>query len=184
MKNTFLILTLLIFILTACQVSTPDPAVIQAAVVLTQAAMPSTTPVKLSDTPIPQSTFTISPTHTPTSTETPMGPVSFTYEGVTLNCTCIGCICITDQPSFTVRLTIDAQGYVTGTFEKYHPNFPAFKLEGTKTSILGSVKDDTKEGNFMEFNGSLNKSLKTLNATLSFRGPAGTGKRELLFTRK
>jgi hypothetical protein len=176
MKSTGSVLLVVFFLLSACVKATP---------------LPTATPVKFSDTPIPQATFTNSPTHaliptstpTETPTQTPIGPVSFTYEGVTLNCICIECICITNL-TFTVRLTIDAQGYVTGTFEKYLPDYPAIPLEGVKTNILGSVQDDNAKGNFMDFQGSLNKSMRTLNATLSFRGPNGTGKREVLFTQK
>jgi hypothetical protein len=140
-------------------------------------------PVKYIDTPIPLVINTLTPTYTLTPTETPSAPISITYEGVSLYCTCTNCICIMDL-LFKIRLTIDTEGNVTGTFEKYLADYPAIELKGVKSNIIGSVQDDKGRGNYNEFIGKLSENLRTLDATISFRGPDGTGKRELLFTRK
>jgi hypothetical protein len=123
--------------------------------------------------------------NTPTPTETLLAPVSYTYDGISLLCTNNGGFCLGNQ-SFTVKLTIDTQGNVTGIFEQYLNDFPAMPLAGTKTNILGSVESINKKykGDFIDFTGSLSEDLKTLNVILLFRGPNWAGKRVLLFSRE
>jgi hypothetical protein len=135
-------------------------------------------PVNPSDTPSPQPTFTTSPTLLPT--ETPVFPISFTYEGVAIDCICNNCYCLTNQ-SFTVKITIDAQGNVTGVFEKYIPELPDIELTGTKTNIFGSYRNGK---DYNEFTGTLSDDLGYLNATLAFEGADYSGKRVLLLYRK
>jgi hypothetical protein len=137
--------------------------------------------------PVPTDTPTISPTLPSIPTETPLAPVSFTYEGVTIDCSCINCYCITgNDVLFSATITISVQGDVTGTFDQYIPSVPDIALTGTKTNIFGSYQDD--EG-YTEFIGYLSNDLRYLNATLSFNGAIddGTsfsGKRLLLLERK
>lgn len=188
MKKMLYALTCAILVTIACGTSgvvapTLDPNELQTVIVSTALAAQNQTQTAgvLLGTPIP--TNTSLPTNTPPPTETLLAPISYTYDGVSLLCTSEGGFCLGNQ-SFTVRITIDPQGNVTGIFEQYLSEYPAIPLTGTKTNILGSVEDVKKDGNFMDFTGSLSEDLKTLNATLIFRGPINPGKRELLFSRE
>ena len=189
MKKIIYALACAILVTLACGTSgvvapTLDPNTLQTIIVSTALAAQNQTQTAnvLLGTPI--ATNTMLPTNTPLPTETLLAPVSYTYDGVSLSCTTGGGgICLGDQ-SFTVKLTIEPQGNVAGIFDQYTPDFPAIPLAGTKTNILGSVQDTKKDGNFMDFTGSLSGDLKTLNATLLFRGPDGPGKRVLLFSRE
>jgi hypothetical protein len=150
---------------------------------------PETTkiPSELSPTPISTQTITpqpptIIPTTTQIKTETPAGPVSYIYEGVSTYCSCIGCMCITNL-QFTVRLTIGSNGHITGTFDKYLPQSPAMELDGVIAKITGSFTEKA-DGTITDFVGSLSKDLRILNVTLSSKGPWGTGTRNLYLSRK
>ncbi len=188
MKKIFFALTCALFVTVACGTNSIAPTLgpneLQAVIASTALAAQNQTQTvsALSGTPIP--TNTMLPTNTPLPTETLLAPVSYIYDGVSLSCTNGGGgICLGDQ-SFTVKLTIDPQGKVTGIFEKYASDWPAVPLVGTKTNILGSVEDIEKDGDFMDFTGGLSEDLKTLNATLIIRGPTNVGKRVLLFSRE
>lgn len=166
-------------------IPTDNPSLLQTMIVGTAVAadMQTLTASAIISPPLPTNTSEQTNTPLPDSTDTPIGPISLMYEGVTVYCTCVDCVCLTNQV-FIVRITIDPQGNITGELEKYLPQFPPITLTGVKTSILGLVQDDKNSGNFLDFNGYLSEDLKTLNAILSFRGPDGTGKRELLFHQK
>ncbi|MEI7846901.1 MAG: hypothetical protein WCK35_13955 [Chloroflexota bacterium] len=151
-------------------------------IVLQPTDLPS---VQASITPVLPIIETPRPTVTAFSVNTkpPFIPGDYVYEGVTTYCTCTDCICVTNQ-AFIVRLSIDPQGKISGIFEKYLERMPPIKLKGVLTNITGTGKDIHGEPDFQDFVGNLSKDLKILNATLSFRGPNGTGKREIYFTRK
>jgi hypothetical protein len=191
MRKIFFALTCAIFATIACgTVSIPptsDPNVLQTAIVSTALAAQDQTQAAGAPSSTPTPTNTMLPTITPQPTETFLAPVSYTYNGTSLSCNIVShtTLCVSN-PSFTVKLTIDPQGNVTGIFEQYTYFWPAVSLTGTKTNIVGSVENINKgyKGDFMDFTGSLTEDLKTLNVTLIFRGPNNVGKRVILFSRE
>jgi hypothetical protein len=191
MKKIFFALTCAIFVTVACEtasvVSTIDPNALQTAIISTALAAQNQTQTAVAPSSTPISTNTKLPANTPQAIETLLAPVSYTYDGTSLSCIMgsLRIFCMSN-PSFTVKLTIDPQGNITGIFEQYTDFWPAVPLTGIKTNIVGSVENINKEykGDFMDFTGSLTEDLKTLNVILIFRGPNSVGKRVLLFSRE
>jgi hypothetical protein len=167
------------FFLAGC---TPSQVTIATAIAQTQTALPPSIPLSTS-TITPKSTVTITLTPTITPTETPSVPVAFVYEGVTISCTCdADCGCLANQ-IFTVTLTIDSQGNVTGIFYQYLTEYPDIILSGTISDIHGTVQNIKNNGGYIDFSGSLNNDYSVLMATLIRRGDV-IARRELWFNVK
>ncbi len=194
MNKKLCVLLFTILFTSACGTGGPAPAVdldtIQTVIVNTAVAAQNQTQAANPSTDVPQPTETLPPTNPPpAATETPSGPLSLVYEGLTINCSCINCFCVTNVV-ITVRVTIDPSGNITGVLEQYLPETTAMTLGGTKGNILGSsqYKTDNEDSSF-DFIGSINENLSQLTATISFTGKyedgsLSSGKRELLLFRK
>lgn len=122
-------------------------------------------------------------------TETPAAPISLVYEGMTISCICENCICVSNIV-ITARITIDNQGYITGSLDQYLADAPPLSFEGTKNDLhgFGLMNVEFHKGEF-KFVGKLYENLSTLEATISWtgkyaNGTSDTGKRELLLFRK
>ena len=107
-------------------------------------------------------------TSTPSFTETPTlsFPVSYVYEGMTASCVVANAYCVTNIV-FVARLTIDAQGNVTGIIDKYLADIPPMEFKGTTTNLYGLLElgSNTVTGvkeEKIEFTGSLNDNLSVL----------------------
>lgn len=173
MKKTLYALACTILVTLACGSSNvvpslvpTDPNIIQTVIVNTVLVAQSQTQIANVSIATPIPTNTMLPDNTPTITENPLSLLSFTYEGLSASCICNACSCLTNI-IFTVRVTIDSQGYVTGVLEKYTPDSPAINFEGTKEYIHGlfQEKDDK-----LEFIGSISDNFSTFEGTLSFEG--------------
>lgn len=174
MKKTLYVLACTILVTLACGVSdlppssapTYDSNSIQTVIVSTAlAAQDQTQIANLSiATQIP--TNTMLPVSTPIITENPSSPLSLTYEGLSASCICNACSCLTNIV-FTIRVTIDSQGNLTGVLEKYTPDAPAINLAGTKENIYGSFQEKDEK---LEFIGFISDNFSTLEGTLSFEG--------------
>jgi len=181
----FITLTALLLMSLGCGTSSKgapsasDPGLLQTASADTTAVSVQKT-LTASALNTPQLTSTPLPTESPIPSETPVFPISLTYEGVSIDCVCNKCFCLSGQ-SFAVQITIDSEGNITGTFEKYIPEVPDIALSGTKTNIFGSYRNGA---DYNEFTGALSEDLGYLNATLSFEGSDYSGKRVILFSRK
>jgi hypothetical protein len=168
MKKYFFIPLLGVIVL-ACGALTPSviPTIsqsdIQAAIALTQTAAVSGAqlqPIELSNTP--------------PKTETPVFPLSYVYEGSTQSCVCDNCFC-EGNIDLVARITIDAQGHITGEFEKYLADEPPIKFERTKENIYGSFQIGLDkvlgiEEEKVEFTGNLADNYSTLEAQYQLRG--------------
>ncbi len=99
-------------------VPTNDPNIIQTVIVSTALAAQNQTQIANVPIATPIPTDTMLPANTPIITENPSSPLSLTYEGLSASCICNACSCLTNIV-FTVRVTIDSQGNVTGILEKY-----------------------------------------------------------------
>ncbi len=113
-------------------------------------------------------------TSTPYQTETPASPVAYIYEGQTQSCACENCYCVTNVV-IVARITIDAQGHVSGTLDKYLADIPPLNFEGTKADLHGSLhlgrdKITGTEEDTEKFSGSLSGNLSTLEGTISSTG--------------
>lgn len=194
MNKKLCVLLFTILFTSACGPGNPAPPVnldiIQTAIVNTAVAAQNQTQAANPATDLPLPTETLLPTNPPpAATETPSGPLSLVYEGLTINCSCINCFCVTNVV-ITVRVTIDPSGNITGVLEQYLPETTAMTLGGTKDNILGSSQYGTaKDASSFDFIGSINENLSQLTATISFAGKAEdgslySGKRELLLFKK
>lgn len=129
----------------------------------------------------------IDPTLAITSTIEPTQPVeyplSYIYEGGTIDCDCYKCICITKQ-DFKVRLTIEQDGVVSGIFEQYLIDYPDMDIVGDKSFIYGKVNNKKIANDIIEFNGKLSDDLNKLEVTIYFRGEDHYGKRIILLYKK
>lgn len=187
MEKIFYALACIILVTIACATSSPAPAIIptfdpntmQTAIVSTALAAQSQTQTASISADNP------TPTNIPLPTETPSAPLSLIYEGLTISCICNNCNCLTNV-TLTARITIDTQGYVTGSLDKYLETTPPMTFEGTKENLLGSIQ---QEKDTYKFIGALDNKLSTLDATIFFEGTNedGTlysGQRKLLLFKK
>jgi hypothetical protein len=110
-------------------------------------------------------------------------PLSYIYEGGTIKCECHKCICVTKQ-DFSVRLTIEQDGVVSGIFEQYLIDFPDMDIVGDKSFIYGTVNNKKIANDIIEFNGKLSDDLNKLEVTIYFRGEDHYGKRIILLYKK
>jgi len=147
-------------------VPTNDPNIIQTVIVSTALAAQNQTQIANVPIATPIPTDTMLPANTPIITENPSSPLSLTYEGLSASCICNACSCLTNIV-FTVRVTIDSQGNVTGILEKYTPDAPAINLEGTKENIHGLFQEENEK---LEFIGSISDNFSTLEGAFSFEG--------------
>lgn len=176
MKKILFIITFMILTTAACGLSAPPPTppildagFLETAIVSTALIAQNQTQIAI---PFPSATF--APTNTPAITETPTFPLYLDFEGPTASCTCENCLCVTSVV-ITARITIDAQGNITGSLDQYLSHTPPLKFEGTKDKIYGLLEmkndkaSDTKEGK-VEFLGSVSNDLVTLECTIQSSG--------------
>jgi hypothetical protein len=120
-------------------------------------------------------------TSTPSQVETPALPGSYVYEGPTQRCACENCFCVTNIV-IVARITIDAQGVVSGALDKYLADIPPLTFFGSKDNLYGSLqlgldKETKIKEETDEFSGTLSRNLSTLEGSIMTHGTYTNGER-------
>jgi hypothetical protein len=175
-----IILGLLCGLFAAC-----TPATVQVA----NTAVPLDTVIALTHAAAPTEPATVSTTQlqpveltsTPSQMGSPALPGSYVYEGPTQRCACENCFCVTNIV-IVARITIDAQGVVSGALDKYLADIPPLTFFGSKDNLYGSLqlgldKETKIKEETDEFSGTLSRNLSTLEGSIMTHGTYTNGER-------